>query len=40
MTARMALDMFKTFIRSGESGSSAVNILSKCERCFNYVDPL
>ena len=25
---RMVLDMFKTFIRSGESGSS------KCERCF------
>ena len=34
MTARVVLDTFKTFIRSGESGSSAVNISSKCERCF------
>ena len=34
MTARVVLGMLKTFIRSGESGSSAVNISSKCERCF------
>ena len=37
MTARVVLNMFKTFIRSGESGSSAVNISSKCERCFIFI---
>ena len=30
----MILDMFKSFIRSAESGISAVNNPSKCERCF------
>ena len=30
----MVLDMFKTFIRSPESGIPAVNKSSKCERCF------
>ena len=36
MKARVVLDMFKTFISSGES---AVNrpISSKCERCFTII---